>query len=73
MRCCKVNHTNLRKLRESKHITVTEVSKLLDVSIQFVYALERGEKKISLYTAIKLADLYNISLDELVGRTPPSK
>ncbi|TKH02663.1 helix-turn-helix transcriptional regulator [Peribacillus simplex] len=37
-----------------------------------VHAWEKGIKKINLENLLKIADLYEVSLDELVGRTPPS-
>jgi transcriptional regulator with XRE-family HTH domain len=64
-------YEKLRPVRKSRGFSGTEVSKILGISKQMVHAWEKGVKKISLENLIKLADLYQVTLDELVGRTPP--
>lgn len=59
----------LRELREDKGYTQTELGDLLGLTRQTISAYENGTIEPTLSTLIKLADLYNCSLDYLAGRT----
>lgn len=63
-----MDHFNLRleNLREKSGYTKKEVSKMLGFSANVYGAYERGERRPSLETCCKLADLYNVSLDYLL-------
>lgn len=55
---------NLRKIRNSKSLTLKALSELSHVPQRTIEDIERkNECKVS--TAIKLADALNVSLDEL--------
>ena len=43
----------------------------LGISYSGYRRYESGEREMPLSIAVKLADLYGIALDELVGRMPP--
>lgn len=59
----------LRDMREDHDMTQTEVAKYLKIA-QTVYSrYERGFQTIPLEHLIRLADLYNVSTDYLLGRT----
>lgn len=59
----------LRSLREDKGVTQDDVARLLGVSRTAVTYWESGTKRPDLVNLVKLADLYNVSLDYLLGRT----
>ena len=63
----------LRDMREDNDLTRTAVAAYLGIH-QTVYSrYERGFQTIPLQHLIKLADLYNVSLDFLTGRTQNMK
>lgn len=62
-------HEILKELREEKGITQEEVSIILNTTRQTISSYENGGSEPPLNTLIKLADLYNCSLDYLTGRT----
>ena len=59
----------IRDLREDADLTQKQVAEILlrDQSLYSKY--ERGERELPLSLAIRLADLYQVSLDYLTGRT----
>lgn len=59
---------NLLALRKEKGLKQTEVAKAIGVGLRAYQHYEYGEREPQLSTLIKLADFYDISLDELVGR-----
>ena len=59
-------------LREDSDRKQVEVAKYLGVT-QSTYSYERGEINIPVEALIKLADLYDVSLDYLVGRSKDPK
>lgn len=59
----------LKELREDKGLTQLELANILKVSRQSVSGYENGMVEPTINTLIKLADLYNCSLDYLVGRS----
>ena len=59
---------NLIKLRKENGITQTELGSKLNYSDKSVSKWERGDGVPDLSVIIQLADLYNISIDEMLGR-----
>ena len=59
----------LKQLREERHLTQRELGELLNVSMRQYLRYEKGEQEPNLAGWIFLADLYNVSLDYLVGRS----
>lgn len=59
----------IRDLREDADLTQKEVAHqlLCDQSLYSKY--ERGERPLPLELAVRLADLYGVTLDYLVGRS----
>ena len=59
----------IRDLREDADLTQKEVARqlLCDQSLYSKY--ERGERPLPLELAVRLADLYGVTLDYLVGRS----
>lgn len=60
---------NLKICRENKRMTAKEVSEKIGVSKQAIYNMEAGASNPSVDTLIKLAELYNVSTDYLIGLT----
>lgn len=60
---------NLKTLRIGKGYTRKKVSELTGISYSMYNAIERGNRQIGMATALRLADLYGVSLDYIAGRT----
>jgi len=56
----------VKKLREYKGISQQELAKLLGVSRPTVSQIESGERKISAVELVKLAEIFNISVEGLL-------
>ena len=59
----------MRDLREDSDRTQKETADYLNMQLTVYQRYERGERELPLWAAIKLADLYGVMLDYLVGRT----
>ncbi|MCD7728833.1 MAG: helix-turn-helix transcriptional regulator [Clostridia bacterium] len=59
---------SLRECREQRGLSPLELAKKLQTSHQNIYRWESGQVLPSIEMCIRLADFYDISLDELVGR-----
>ena len=59
---------NIRSLRKKKGMTQRQVAHCLRVSIQAVSKWEQGKAYPDLTLLLPLAELFDISLDELFGR-----
>lgn len=58
----------LRELRKQKGITQEKLAEELDISRSKVSSWETNKREMSITEAIKLADLYDVSLDNLFER-----
>lgn len=66
----------LKRLREQRELSLAELARLLGIDYMQVYRYEKGLNLPSLETAIKLAQILQVSIDELVsgrGRIEPPK
>ncbi len=59
----------LRQLREAKGLNVVDVAKLIEDSPRNYAGYEEGEVLPRLRTICALADLFDVSLDYLIGRS----
>lgn len=59
---------NLKEIRLQKGITVKEIAQYISVGTNTYTRYEAGERVPSIDVLIKIADYFNVSLDELVGR-----
>ena len=59
---------NLALLRKKKNMTQEELAKLLNLSTTGYSYYEQGKREPNIDILCKLADLYNVSLDYLIGR-----
>jgi len=53
----------------SKGLTQAELSRLLGVSQQTVFAYELGDRRMSVLILVKLAKIFGVSIEELTGMT----
>lgn len=58
----------LAEIRKNKKLKQMELAEMLNVSQQVISNIERGVTAPDIEQLKKIADIYNISLDELVGR-----
>jgi transcriptional regulator with XRE-family HTH domain len=61
--------THIRELREKKRLTQPELAEKIDIKRPSITAYEGGNQLPPVDTLIKIADLFNVSLDFLTGRT----
>ena len=59
----------LEDLRVDRDKTQIEIAEYLHLNREVYRRYEKGQRELPLWAAIKLAALYGVSLDYLVGRT----
>ncbi|MEE1087226.1 MAG: helix-turn-helix transcriptional regulator [Schaedlerella sp.] len=59
---------NLKKLREKNNMSQEMLARKLHIKRQTVSSYETGRSLPDLFILIKIADIFGITLDELVGR-----
>jgi transcriptional regulator with XRE-family HTH domain len=59
---------NLRKIRLERKMTLKYVSEKLTIAESTLSKIETGQQGLLSDTAIQLANIYKVSLDELLGR-----
>lgn len=64
---------NLKKYREMHKFTMQELAQKLCINYKVYNRYELEQVPIPIERAIQLADIYGITLDELVCRTVPKK
>jgi transcriptional regulator with XRE-family HTH domain len=60
---------NVKRLRERAGMTQTDLSKRSGLDRAHISKIESGDRGASVLALIALADIFDVSLDELVGRT----
>jgi transcriptional regulator with XRE-family HTH domain len=69
----------IREIREKvrdkngKKLSGIAVAKMLGITPQYYYEIERGEKNLSAEMAARLAEIFGVTTDYLLGRTDESK
>lgn len=58
----------LLRLRKENNLTQSEVAKIINVAQRTYAHYEKGQNEPSIETLIRLADLYKVPIDVLVGR-----
>ena len=64
---------NIRKLRKKHGMNQKELAEKLNIRRQTVSAYEREVSIPDIYTLIRIADIFSVSLDELAGRNSVKK
>ena len=62
-------YQRIKDLREDKDLTQIQISKQLNISQRAYSHFETGTRGIPTEILIKLADIFEVSLDYLVGRS----
>ena len=60
-------YRRIRDLREDSDRPQRNVAEYLNMQLTVYQRYERGEREMPLWAAIKLSELYDVSLDYLVG------
>ena len=61
--------TKLKELRKANNLSMDKLGKEINMSSGEIRDIENGKKKDPrISTLIRIADYFNISLDELIGR-----
>ena len=58
----------LKKIRTEKKLKQSDVADALGITVRQYQRYESGEQTTTLVMLIKLADYFNVTLDQLVGR-----
>lgn len=58
----------LQDARRAKHLTQQQVADLLGITLRSYQRYEYGERNISLEVAVRLSEILDISIYDLVGR-----
>lgn len=70
-----LNYTELgkriKKHRTQAHITQEQLADIIDVATSNISHIERSTTKVSLPTLVKIANVLNVSLDQLVCDSLP--
>lgn len=61
--------TNVKQLRNRHRISQADLGKFIGVTDGTISKLENGRNYPSMELAIKLTDFFDVSLDELIGRS----
>ena len=61
---------NLRDLRKQAGLSVKEVANKLNITPNALYNYENGYRGIPMFTAIVMAQVYGVSLEELAEALP---
>lgn len=64
-------YENIARLRAERGMSQSDLAEALDVSRQSVSKWETNASTPDLEKLVKLSELFGVTLDELVGRTPP--
>lgn len=60
----------IRAARRSRKMTIEQLSELVGIANESLGHIECGSRKTSLQTLLKIADILQVSLDYLTGRSP---
>lgn len=58
----------IRAIRRTRDLTGAEVAKKIGISAQYYYNIERGRRKLSAELATKLARVFGVTVDFLLGQ-----
>lgn len=66
-------YSRIKELREHHGLSQRKAAELLEMHTTQYQRYETGERPVPVDFLIKLADLYNVSIDYIVGRTDEVK
>lgn len=59
----------IREIRQEKKIPVTDLAKMLNISVQCYYNYETGKRKLTANTAVELAKILGTTVEELYKKS----
>lgn len=59
----------LKKHRQMRGYTLKEIGAVLNLTHAAIWLMENGRRRLPMEYAMKLADFYGITVDELLGRS----
>ncbi len=65
-------HENIKKSRIAKEISQRELGRRIEMSGQMISKIEKSETTPSIETLTKIAKALDVSIEELLGTSPPS-
>lgn len=63
------NKNRIRELRNAANMSGIQLASKLNISVQYLYDIERGKRTLSAENASKLSDIFNVTTDYLLGKT----
>ena len=64
-------YPHIRTLRRKMGMTQEKLADVLGIDNKSVSRYESGTSEIPLPILVRIADMFGVTMDELVGRTPP--
>jgi transcriptional regulator with XRE-family HTH domain len=64
-----VEKSRIRSIRRQKDMSGTKVAEMLGISAQYYYDIEKGKRNLSAEMAARLAEIFGVTTDYLLGRT----
>jgi transcriptional regulator with XRE-family HTH domain len=64
-----VEKSRIRSIRKQKDMSGTKVAEILGISAQYYYDIEKGKRNLSAEMAARLAEIFGVTTDYLLGRT----
>lgn len=64
---------HITELRKERGMTQAELARALGVSQQTVFAYELGDRRVSVLMLIKLAKVFGVAVEDLMGLTKPQR
>lgn len=61
--------SRVRRLRKERNLSGIKVAEKLDITPQYYYDIEKGERRLTTEIASKLADILETTTDYLLGKT----
>jgi transcriptional regulator with XRE-family HTH domain len=59
---------SIRRLRQARGWSQAELAERVDVSVDYVSLLERGQRAPGLGVLVQISEIFRVSVDEVLGR-----
>jgi transcriptional regulator with XRE-family HTH domain len=64
-----MKQSRIRLIRRQKDISGIKIAEMLGISAQYYYDIEKGKRNLSAEMAARLAEIFGVTTDYLLGRT----
>jgi transcriptional regulator with XRE-family HTH domain len=68
-----MKQSRTRLIRRQKDISGIKIAEMLGISAQYYYDIEKGKRNLSAEMAARLAEIFGVTTDYLLGRTDTSQ